>query len=63
MPFLIGIGKILAWKVLLSKLLWNANNAAVMTIALPVFTLTGRFYMPSSSVYHCSITSVTPTNI
>lgn len=42
---------------------WNANNAAVMTIALPVFTLTGRFYMPSSSVYHCSITSVTPTNI
>jgi hypothetical protein len=49
MPFLIGIGKIRAWKVLLSKLLWNANNAAVMTIALPVFTLTGRFYMPSSS--------------
>jgi len=47
MPFLIGIGKILAWKVLLSKLLWNANNA-VMTIALPVFTLTGRFYMPSA---------------
>ena len=40
MPFLIAIGKILAWKVLLSKLLWNANNAAVMTIALPVFTLT-----------------------
>lgn len=63
MPFLIGIGKILAWKVLLSKLLWNANNAAVMTIALPVFTLTGRFYMPSSSVYHCSITSAARTNI
>jgi hypothetical protein len=51
MPFLIGIGKIRAWKVLLSKLLWNANNAAVMTIALPVFTLTGRFYMPSASAH------------
>lgn len=48
MPFLIGIGKIRARKVLLSKPLWNANNAAVMTIALPVFTLTGRFYMPSA---------------
>ena len=55
MPFLIGIGKILAWKVLLSKLLWNANNAAVMTIALPVFTLTGRFYIPLTSAHRCSI--------